>query len=177
MRILFSLILLLSSAPLALAQGYSSAPIVVVGGETEPEYYPHVTAQLPLNFSKTAVTSIGENIGGEEIKTPANPPSPATPVNPAASATPPSPTSPASPATPANPVNKLWPRDTAPIFMTACVGFSPQKIPPCSCVITKLMLSMGHDEFLAKSENGSIEQDQRLQRIRMDCATAPQKKE
>jgi hypothetical protein len=48
---------------------------------------------------------------------------------------------------------------------------------PCTCTITKLMVAMPHDEFLKKSEDGTIEQDQRLINIRSECATAPQRKE
>jgi hypothetical protein len=74
-------------------------------------------------------------------------------------------------------VSKLCPRDTISIFLPPCTGLRPQFIVPCTCVITKLMMAMGHDEFLAKSEAGSIESDPRLIRIRQDCATAPQRKE
>ena len=61
--------------------------------------------------------------------------------------------------------------------MPACTSLRPQFVVPCTCVITRLMVEMPHDEFLKKSEEGSIEQDPRLMRIRSECATAPQKKD
>ena len=73
-------------------------------------------------------------------------------------------------------VSKLWPSDTRKIFMPRCTSLKAQFIEPCSCVITKLMTAMTHDEFLKKSGDGTIEKDQRLIQIRRDCATAPKRK-
>ncbi len=172
-------------APLiASAQAYSNAPMVVVGEGAAAAKPAAPAANAPVTpesllatFPKQAITQIGEATGGERVDTPKNPASPAAPANPAAATSPSNPNAPTPPAAPVNPVSKLWPRDTVPIFMTACVGFYPQKIAPCSCVITRLIVEMPHDEFLAKSEANTMEKDERFLRIRQDCATAPAKKE
>jgi hypothetical protein len=163
------------------AQSYDNSPLIIVNEKHKPAAVAEPAASKPIitpasaqHFPAAAITRVGEVTGGTQVETPVTPASPANPANPAA-ATPAA--TPASPASPANPVSKLWPKDTVPIFMTSCVGFSPVKIKPCSCVITQLMTTMGHDEFLAKSENNTIEQEPRLQQIRLNCATAPQKKD
>jgi hypothetical protein len=184
MRALLLSISMLSTPLVAAAQSYSNAPMVVVGESAPQPKAADASANAPVTpdsllatFPKQAITNVGEATGGERVDTPANPASPKPPANPAASNTPANPNAPASPASPVNPVSKLWPRDTVPIFMTACVGFHSQKIRPCSCVITRLMVAMPHDEFLVKSENDTLEKDERLLRIRQDCATAPAKKD
>lgn len=200
----FSLILSLFLLPAtALAQSYSNAPMLVVGGEkvsvppgesemassaddaaaaaslapaaggTAPTTVPADT--LLQNFPAAAITRVGENSGAGHVDVPANPPSPTPPANPASPPTPASPASPASPAAPAAP-SKLWPRDTVKTFLPACVGLKPALLAPCTCVITQLMAAMPHDEFLKKSENGTIEQDPTLNKIRTNCATAPKQK-
>lgn len=170
----------------ALAQSHSNAPMVVVGegspvpSQAAPAAAP-AQARAPAapfpNFPEIAITRVGENTTGQHVDTPQSPATPASPPAVAAGATPVTPTNPASPPAPKSPVSKLWPRDTIEIFLPPCTGLRPQFVVPCTCVITKLMVEMPHDEFLAKSEAGTIEQDPRLQRIRRDCATAPQKKE
>jgi hypothetical protein len=167
---------------LAAQAQHAASPIVIIG-EGAPAATKSAAASAPVpgaafpNFPENAITRVGENTNGEHIDSPAAPASPPSPANPSAAASPATPANPASPATPASPVSKLWPRDTISIFLPPCTGLRPQFIVPCTCVITKLMMAMGHDEFLAKSEAGSIESDPRLIRIRQDCATAPQRKE
>ncbi|MBX9725971.1 MAG: hypothetical protein K2X09_01790, partial [Rickettsiales bacterium] len=129
------------------------------------------------NFPEVAITRVGENTTGQQVAVPPTPASPTSPAAAGTSAPPANPSNPAAPPTPASPVSKLWPRNTIEIFIPPCTGLRPQFLVPCTCVITKLMVEMPHDEFLAKSEAGTIEQDPRLIRIRSDCATAPQKKE
>ena len=161
---------------------HAASPIVIIG-EGSPAVVKSAAVNKPVpgatfpNFPENAITRVGENTNGEHVDAPATPASPPAPTTPTAAASPATPANPASPATPASPVNKLWPRDTISIFLPPCTGLRPQFIVPCTCVITKLMVAMPHDEFLAKSEAGSIESDPRLIRIRQDCATAPQRKE
>lgn len=168
----------------ALAQTHSNAPMLVIGEGAVKT--PPVAAATPAqpaiaafpNFPEIAITRVGEKTAGQAV---AVPPTPASPAPPSAAASgtaaPTNPSNPTAPATPVSPVSKLWPRDTIQIFIPPCTGLRPQFVVPCTCVITKLMLEMPHDEFLAKSANNSIEQDPRLMRIRRDCATTPQKKE
>lgn len=189
MRIFPTLILAVLLPLSVAAQSYSNAPLVVIG-EGAPAAAPAPAApvvgaakasgSIPgfPNFPEIAITRVGEKSNAEHVDPPANPPSPAAPSPAAAgSSAPQTPANPASPASPKSPVSKLWPRDTVQIFVPPCTGLRPQFVIPCTCVITRLMVAMPHDEFLAKSEAGTIEQDPRLQRIRQDCATAPQKKE
>jgi len=156
--------------------------MVVVGEGAAPRIAPvaaptrNPDAAFP-NFPEIAITRVGENTSGQHVDVPATPPSPPTPQAANAAGSPQTPANPAAPSAPKSPVSKLWPRDTVEIFIPPCTGLRPQFLVPCTCVITKLMVEMPHDEFLAKSENKSIEQDPRLIRIRRDCATAPQKKE
>ena len=182
MRVIHLILPLLFLPLAALAQSYSNAPMVVVGdGAPAATTKPATTNPVPgagfPNFPENAITRVGENTTGQHIDAPANPPSPvspaAAPSGPAAT----TPANPSSPASPKSPINKLWPRNTVEIFMPPCTGLRPQFFVPCTCVISKLMLTMPHDEFLAESEAGTIENDPRLIRIRTDCATAPQKKE
>jgi len=138
---------------------------------------PATNANLPANFPAWAVTQVGEKTAGQQVDVPATPASPAAaPAAPAANAAPTT-IAPASPAAPASPINKLWPRDTVQIFLPACAGFHVELVPACTCVISNLMLKMPHDEFLAKSENNTIEQDPRLIQIRQECVSAPRRKE
>ena len=125
------------------------------------------------NFPDIAVTRVGEDTTGQHIDAPATtsieaPNAPNAPV----------PATPASPTPPTSPAAKLWPRDTVALFMPSCMGFHPQEFAqPCMCVITKMISTMPHDEFLRESEAGTIEQDQRLITIRTDCASAPKQKQ
>lgn len=176
---------------IALAQQtYSNAPIVIMGEGAQPA--PSATAAantapaagvpapangLPVNFPQNAITQVGENTMGQHVDTPANPPSPTPPPNPASPPAPATPGAPAAPASPPNPVNKLWPKDTVEAFMPSCTNLHIEYVKPCLCVITTLMMQMPHDEFLAKSEAGTIEQDPRLTKIRTDCVTSPQRKD
>lgn len=176
---------------IAVAQTYSDAPIVIMGeGAPKPTAATNATVAanaapaagtaasgLPVNFPEMAITQIGENTMGQHVDTPAAPPAPASPPPAPNAASPVPPANPASPTPPANPVNKLWPKDTVETFMPSCTNLHVEYVKPCLCVITSLMMQMPHDEFLAKSEAGTIEQDPRLSKIRMDCITAPQRKD
>ena len=168
----------------ALAQSHSNAPMMVVGegAVAKTQAAPATTqardpAAVFPNFPEVAITRVGENTTGQQVAVPPTPASPASPAAVGAGASPTAPANPTAPPAPKSPVSKLWPRDTVEIFIPPCTGLRPQFLIPCTCVITKLMVEMPHDEFLAKSEAGTIEQDPRLIRIRRDCATAPQKKE
>ena len=171
---------------MAHGQLHSSAPMLVVG-EGAPVKPAASAASVPApaagpvaafpNFPEAAITRVGEKTNTEHVDAPTSPPSPAAPASAAGTSAPANPATPSAPIAPKSPISKLWPRDTIQIFLPPCTGLRPQFVVPCTCVITKLMLEMPHDEFLAKSETGTIEQDPRLIRIRHDCATAPQKKE
>lgn len=106
----------------------------------------------------------------------------AAPVKPAAPVAQPTPTKPVTPmnpptpVSPESPVDKLWPKNTIPLFLPSCTGLRMQYVAPCTCVITKLMVVMPHDEFLEKSTNGTLEDDSRLKQIRTDCVTSVEKK-
>lgn len=181
--ILISLLL----APLtAIAADYSDAPLIVVGGRPEqaqaaatpPEARPKTNGQYAPwepGFPEWAVSKAGRDTTGQPDDAAAPAPSaPAAPEAPQAQSTS-NPTNAASPASPPAPAGALWPRDTAKIFMTACVGFHPELIPACGCTISNLMLAMRHDEFLALSADGSIENDTRLVKIRHQCVGAQKK--
>ena len=180
MRMFFRVWPLVILPLVALAQTHSDAPLLAVGngavvapitgGEAAAiavgTVAPHA---LPPNFPEAAVTSLARDAAGQQqVLAPANPP---TPTNPAAPA---NPATPAAVASPPAPVSKLWPRDTAPIFIQSCAGFHPELIQPCNCIITQLMAQMPHDEFIRLSEAGTIEQDPRYTAIRYRCATQPQ---
>jgi hypothetical protein len=173
MRLILSL-LFISLSGAALAQ--SAAPMVVVGGDAPVTPAQAEQQRLANQFPEWAVTNAGAATGGWSKDVPAPPGAPESPnVEPSKAA--PSVTAPSAPASPANPISKLWPIDTIPIFMRSCVGFEPQLIAPCGCVIRELMVKMPHNEFLAKSADGSIEQDATLHSIRTNCAVAPQRKD
>lgn len=154
----------------AMAQSASKAPILVLGEDSPP---PAIGSKVT---STQAISNAGEQTGGH-VDLPATPATPTAPPNPTAPANPAAPENPATPESPESPISKLWPRDTIQIFMPPCTGLRPQYVKPCLCTITKLMVAMPHDEFLKKSNDGTIEQDERLKTIRQTCATAPQKKE
>lgn len=175
-------ILLLPLAALAQDVTRAASPILVVGDSAAKPAAAAAAAsltpeQMVANYPKQAITEVAAKTGGQTTDVPATPPAPTAPANPASASAPASPANPNSPTPPPNPVNKLWPRDTVEVFLPPCTGLRPAYVIPCTCVITKLMLAMGHDEFLKKSENGTIEQDPRLQQIRLDCVTAVKKKE
>jgi hypothetical protein len=83
------------------------------------------------------------------------------------------PVNPKSPPSPKSPLAKLWPADTIPVFVLACAQFHKELIAPCKCTITKLMVAMPHDEFLALSAENAIEQDQRYLNSRRACIGTP----
>jgi hypothetical protein len=104
----------------------------------------------------------------------ATPPAPAKAIEPVVKPT--TETKPAVPTPTSPPADKLWPSDTVQIFLPPCTGFRPQFVPACTCIITRLMAEMPHDEFLQKSNDNSLEQDPRLIKIRTECVTVPQRK-
>lgn len=173
---LFFLIPLLFALP-ALAQ--HASPMLVVGG---PKAAPKAASEIEQErliqqFPDWAVTRAGSATGGWDKDVPTAPQAPVNPGSATAPTTAPTPAAPAAPAAPASPVNKLWPADTVPIFVRSCVGYRPALLLPCQCVIGKLMLAMPHDEFLQLTAQGTIEQDARLQKIRLQCATQPRTRE
>lgn len=180
MRI-YLMVLFAVLSPLAtFAQGSASKPILVIedGASNQPIAKPKpVPSPEFSNFPENAITRVGENTMGTHVDVPAAPPAPVAPANPATVTSPANPADPKNPPAPKNVDGKLWPRDTIQIFLPPCTRLRPQFVAPCTCVITKLMVAMPHDEFLKKSEDGSIEHDPRLINIRSECATAPKRKE
>jgi hypothetical protein len=187
MRYSFIAVLVLALPLVAVAQNYSTAPIIVdpnappvtpSNADAAPD---HVAVTKPIaavngwapNFPDAAVTRIGANSTGQTDDTP---PAPATPTAPAAPDAP-TPASPAAPAAPASPISKLWPRDTVPVFLQSCTGFHPELVVPCTCVITTLMGQMGHDEFMQLSADGTIEQDPRVKSARAQCIPGPARRD
>lgn len=165
MRTILLIALLTSTA--AFAQNDNSM-LVVGGSQPAPRPASEIEQERVMQqFPEWAVTRAGAATAGTDKDTPA---APAAPAAPGAQAAPASPASPAAPAAPANPASKLWPADTVPIFMKSCVNFQPKLVVPCNCVIGKMMLAMPHDEFLALTAKGTIEQDVRVKNIRTACA-------
>ncbi len=142
--------------------------LVVDGTPKDPRPPSQIEQERVLReFPDYAITRLGTSTGGYDkdvAPIPPAAPTPATAPAPAGAA------APKAPEAPANAVDKLWPADTVPIFMPACVGYQPKLVVPCNCVIGKLMLAMPHDEFLKLTANGTIEQDIRLKNIRVECA-------
>ncbi len=181
MRI-FSLLILLATPISAMAAGYSNAPLLVVGdsasaGAATP---PAPAAPAPNqtfapDFPEWAVTKVGENSAGNENPVPGAPAAPSGPQGPATAQPAPTASAPATPVPPASAADKLWPKDTLPIFMKSCMGFHLELAGACSCVITNLMVAMPHDEFLRLSADGSIERDARLIEIRQRCVATPRR--
>ena len=194
--------LLMMMPSMALAQGYDNSPILITTTPMEPaktvapaspppaaaattapatpapiaNALP-VTPPLPPNFPEWAVSNAAQNTAGNTNPVVASPASPTTPATPVAVDAGHAPVTPPAPSAPESPVSKLWPRDTVPIFVKSCVGFHVELIPACGCVITELMASMPHDEFLKLSETGAIESDPRLKHARLDCVAAPARKD
>lgn len=87
------------------------------------------------------------------------------------------PTSPANPANPQDPISDLWPANTVPVFMISCTNYHKELIEPCRCVITNLMRSMTHREFMeAAGKEGGIERDSRYIHARQMCMPQPKRK-
>ncbi len=142
--------------------------MVVIGGDQPRRAASEVEQERLVNqFPNWAVTRAGAASGGYDQDVP---PSPAYPAAAPTASTAATPAAPAAPQVPAAPINKLWPRDTVPIFMQSCVGYRPKLFVPCQCIIGRLMLEMPHDEFLALTAKGTIEDDNRLKTIRQQCA-------
>lgn len=176
----FLSILILTALPLvALAQTGPNVPVIIVdqGSQLGVQADPAIANKPVLgrtlaSFPDIAVTRVGENTTGQHVDAP---PAPGANLAPAAAPAAPTAVTPASPMSPSSAVSKLWPRDTIALFMPSCVGYYPQFGQPCMCVITQMMSTMPHDEFLRESEAGTIETDPRLIKIRTDCASAPKK--
>lgn len=103
------------------------------------------------NFPKEAITSVQQS-GAANV-----------PASPAA---------PASPATPSAP--DVWPANTLPVFLISCTQGNTELLAPCRCVITTLMQTMTHREFLEVSAHNTIEKDIRYTSARQQCATKSQ---
>ena len=191
MRFVFASLLLITLPATVMAEAYTDAPLVVVGqgkmqaaapaaaaapataattATTKTAAATPATAKVYTpDFPDWAITQVGQNSAGNNNTPPdAAPQAPQAPAAPTPTAAP----TPASPDTPPSPASKLWPRDTVPIFVRSCIGYHVELVPACSCIITNLMGAMPHDEFMKLSENGTIEQDVRLQNIRQQCLTA-----
>jgi hypothetical protein len=159
----FLLALLLLGLPVT-----AGAQYVAEGGDPEKA--------IMMQFPKEAITELGEKSGGVE-NAPAAPQAPQSPAAAASATTPETPATPAVPKAPANPIDKLWPKDTVPIFVRACAQFHVELVPPCTCIITELMLTMPHDEFMRLSAEQKIESDSRYTSIRERCLATPRRKE
>jgi len=155
----------------ASAFAQSASPIMIIGGD-EPARNPQEEANVRAltNFPESAITRAANVTNGSSQDIPPAPASPAAPTAPVSGAAASSPTAPAAPA---SPVSKLWPVNTVPIFMRTCVGFRPTLFAPCQCVIGRMMREFPHDEFLELTAKGTIEQDPRLENIRVACANEP----
>lgn len=148
MRHSITLFLVMLLPVIAVAQSYPKSPMVVIGGEEAATPVATDNSPKPADALANFPQQAITQVGDEKIAQ-------------------------AAPTAP----SKLWPRNTLQIFMPRCTALKEPFIEPCRCVITKLMNAMPHDEFLKKSEEGSIEQDPRLIQIRNECATAPQRKD
>lgn len=146
--------------------------MLVVGGQVKDNRpASEIENERVVNaFPENAVTRLGSSVGGSDRDVINPPAAPIAPSSPGAEAIPNSPPAPAIPAAPASPASKLWPADTVPIFMKSCVSYQPKLVVPCSCVINRVMLAMGHDEFLKLTAEGTIEEDIRVKNIRTECA-------
>lgn len=143
--------------------------MLVVGGQVKDNRpASEIENERVVNaFPENAVTRLGSSVGGSDRDVINPPAAPIAPSSPGAEAIP---NSPPAPAIPAAPASKLWPADTVPIFMKSCVSYQPKLVVPCSCVINRVMLAMGHDEFLKLTAEGTIEEDIRVKNIRTECA-------
>lgn len=131
-------------------------------------------AEAMINdFPTWAVSKAGSDTTGETAEAPTSPSNPASPGAPASPATPATPDAPKTPPSPASVTDKLWPRDTVPIFMRSCTGLHVEYMAACMCTITKLMVAMPHDEFLKLSADGTLDDDKRIASIRGSCLAAP----
>lgn len=128
------------------------------------------------HFPGWAISKAGSDTTGQTVETPVSPASPPAPTAPASSPSPSAPEAAKPPPAPASVTDKLWPRDTVPIFMHSCTGLHVEYMPACGCVITKLMLAMSHNEFLELSAANKIDDDPRVISIRSGCLATPAKR-
>jgi hypothetical protein len=143
-----------------------------------PAPAPAPSDAIVQQFPGWAISNAGANSTGETLDAaPASPTSPTVPGAPTSVVSPASPQPAISPAPPGLATDPLWPKDTIPIFMKSCTGFKPELTAPCMCIITKLMVTMPHNEFIQLSEANTIESDKRLADIRQSCLGAPAKRE
>ena len=174
----------------AQAAGYNDSPMIIVGdqkpqeksaakGEEKPAVKPtgpvaSASAEaITQAFPHWAVSKAGADTAGQGPVPP--PPSPANAALPTAPATPQQSPMPATPAAPPSPAPKLWPRDTIPIFMRSCTGLHIELVPACQCVITRMMVTIPHDEFLQLSADNRLDNDKRIVEIRKSCLGTPGK--
>lgn len=142
--------------------------MLVVGGPKDKRPASEIEQERVLNqFPEWAVTRAGAATAGTDQDMPS---AATAPASPGAGDVPANPASPKIPEAPASPVSKLWPADTVPIFMRACVNYQPKLVMPCNCTIGKMMLAMPHDEFLELTAKGTLEDDIRVKNIRTECA-------
>lgn len=170
MRRLILTALVISSASLAFAQ---QAPMLVVGGDDNAPASEQAQRAQIEQFPTWAITTVGANTMGQNNDIPSAPAAPQSPSTAEAGADAPAAPTVDAPKPPKNPVTQAWPYDTVPIFMQACVGYHAELTAPCYCVVSKLVNTMPHDEFLQLSAAGTIEDDARLVDIRSQCAAQP----
>jgi hypothetical protein len=149
MKRIVSLLLIVAFPAFVLASNYSNAPLIAVGD-----------GSVMTRQKSPAVAPATHN---ETLHT--------TPVAPNALQDPKqeSPATPPAPETTDSPISRLWPRDTVPIFVTSCSHLNPQAMAPCRCIITEVMASMMHDEFMRLSDAKLIESDSRYLAARERC--------
>lgn len=155
-----------------LLTAYGARAQLIIGADDGPQRPASQIEQERLiqQFPQAAVEQLGSRTGGYDKDVPATPANPSTPAAPGA-ALPPAAQSPVAPIAPTAPISKLWPADTVQHFMPSCIGADPRLIVPCQCVIGRVMLEIPHDEFLRLTAQQTIENDARLQNIRIQCAT------
>ena len=156
MRLIPTLFLFCALPVLAVAQ--TRAPLMAVDDGSVVTR--HVVKESPPGAQPDAALQAIAN--DEAPKAPEAPAAPAAPVA----------ATPETPASPPAPVSKLWPKDTAAIFITSCSKLRSESIAPCKCIINRLMNEMMHDEFLHLSEGGYIAGDPRYLTIREQCSNA-----
>lgn len=134
-------------------------------------------AEKILNtFPDWAISKAGADTTGQTTSLPPSAPAAPQPEIPATPANPASPSVPEAPKAPAPVLDKLWPKDTVPIFLRSCTGFHPELVNACSCVITRLIVTMPHDEFMKLSEANTLNDDARVITIRQQCLGTPGKR-
>lgn len=133
--------ILIAALPLLAHAEYSRAPLLVV--KPEP-----VRPAVDESLRPTAPT-----------------PAPVAPEAPKVE----SPAKPEASEHPPSPFAKLWPKDTVPIFVTRCTRFHLEMLKPCVCIITNVMTSIPHNEFMELNAKNTMETDPRIVAIQQKC--------